>query len=81
MFLWLRAEPTGRWAGNAAMSQVIESADTVGAGVRRGRRIPVIWIIPLLALAIGAWLAWDTYSKRGSHDHRLVRQRRGAAGR
>ena len=24
-----------------------------------------MWLIPLLAIAIGAWLAWDTYSKRG----------------
>ena len=29
------------------------------------RRIPAIWIIPLLAIAIGAWLAWDTLSKEG----------------
>ncbi len=47
------------------MSQIAEFADVVGAGVRRRRRIPAIWIIPLLALAIGAWLAWDTYSKKG----------------
>jgi paraquat-inducible protein B len=25
----------------------------------------VIWAIPLLAIAIGGWLAWDTLSKRG----------------
>jgi paraquat-inducible protein B len=25
----------------------------------------VIWIIPLVAVAIGAWLAWDTWSKQG----------------
>ncbi len=31
----------------------------------RRRRIPVIWIIPLLAIAIGIYLAWDTYSKEG----------------
>src|SRR5271165_2383296 len=24
-----------------------------------------MWLIPLLAVAIGAWLAWDTLSKRG----------------
>ncbi len=35
------------------------------AATRRSRRIPVIWIIPLLAIAIGGWLAWDTFSKRG----------------
>jgi paraquat-inducible protein B len=29
------------------------------------RRIPAIWLIPLVAVAIGAWLAWDTLSKEG----------------
>ena len=24
-----------------------------------------MWLIPLLAIAIGGWLAWDTLSKRG----------------
>ncbi|MGH7031969.1 MAG: intermembrane transport protein PqiB [Stellaceae bacterium] len=32
---------------------------------RRRRRVSVIWIIPLVAVAIGAWLAWDTWSKEG----------------
>jgi len=32
---------------------------------RGKRRIPAIWIIPLLAVAIGLWLGWDTYSKKG----------------
>jgi len=27
--------------------------------------LPVIWLIPLVAIAIGAWLAWDTLSKDG----------------
>ncbi len=31
----------------------------------KSRRIPLIWIVPLVTLLIGAWLAWDTYSKRG----------------
>lgn len=35
------------------------------ATTRRARRIPIIWIIPLVAVAIGVWLAWDTYSKKG----------------
>jgi paraquat-inducible protein B len=35
------------------------------ATVRRRRRIPLVWIIPLLTGLIAAWLAWDTYSKRG----------------
>ena len=29
------------------------------------RRISVIWVIPLIAIAIGIWLAWDTLSKEG----------------
>ncbi len=35
------------------------------AGVHRRRRIPLVWLIPLLTALIGAWLAWDTFSKRG----------------
>ncbi len=41
---------------------------STGAGaalMRRRRRIPIIWIIPVLAIAIGAWLAWDTVSSQG----------------
>lgn len=44
----------------AAPSQPVPVAKT-----RRSRRIPLVWIVPLITLAIGAWLAWDTYSKRG----------------
>jgi paraquat-inducible protein B len=35
------------------------------AATRRARRVSVIWIIPLVAVLIGAWLAWTTLSKRG----------------
>ncbi|HEV3142787.1 MAG TPA: MlaD family protein, partial [Gemmataceae bacterium] len=35
------------------------------ASVRRSRRISVMWLIPLVAIAIGGWLAWDTLSKEG----------------
>ena len=35
------------------------------ATTRRSRRISIIWIVPLVAVAIGAWLAWDTLSKEG----------------
>jgi paraquat-inducible protein B len=27
--------------------------------------VPVIWIIPIVAIAIGGWLAWSTLSKEG----------------
>ncbi len=44
--------------------------ERVGAGVptaarRRQRRIPLIWLVPLITALIGAWLAWDTLSKKG----------------
>jgi paraquat-inducible protein B len=35
------------------------------SGIRKRRRFPVIWAIPLVAIAIGAWLAWDTLRKEG----------------
>jgi paraquat-inducible protein B len=33
--------------------------------VHRTRRLPVIWVIPIVAVLIGVWLAWDTLSKEG----------------
>src|SRR6266581_8889114 len=45
---------------NLAEPRVIPHAST-----RRSRRVSAIWIIPLVAVAIGAWLAWDTLSKEG----------------
>jgi paraquat-inducible protein B len=33
--------------------------------IDRKRRISLIWLIPIVAVLIGAWLIWDTYSKRG----------------
>lgn len=47
------------------MSDIGEPPPHARATTRRARRVPVIWIIPLVAVAIGAWLAWDTMSKRG----------------
>jgi paraquat-inducible protein B len=29
------------------------------------RRFPLIWLVPLITAAIGLWLPWATYSKRG----------------
>jgi paraquat-inducible protein B len=37
----------------------------VTAPVRHRRRIPLVWIVPILTALIGGWLAWDTFSKRG----------------
>ncbi len=28
-------------------------------------RFSFVWLVPLVALAIGGWLAWDSYAKRG----------------
>ena len=48
------------------MSDVAEQRAAVPrATTRRSRRISVIWVIPLVAVAIGGWLAWDTWSKEG----------------
>ncbi len=47
------------------MSNLAEPPVLARATTRRGRRVSVIWVIPLVALAIGAWLAWDTLSKEG----------------
>ncbi|HEY6982699.1 intermembrane transport protein PqiB [Reyranella sp.] len=35
------------------------------AAKRPARRIPLVWIVPVVTALIGAWLAWDTFSKRG----------------
>ena len=47
------------------MAEYTEQHRFPQARARRGRRISVIWSIPLVALLIGAWLAWDTLSKEG----------------
>ena len=47
------------------MSNLSEPPVLARATARRSRRLSVIWVIPLVALAIGAWLLWDTLSKEG----------------
>jgi len=47
------------------MTNLAESRALPQAATRRSRRISIIWIVPLVAVAIGAWLAWDTLSKEG----------------
>lgn len=47
------------------MSDTISPPTRHTARTRRSRRVPVIWLIPIMAVAIGAWLAWDTLSKEG----------------
>jgi paraquat-inducible protein B len=48
-----------------SMSETLPPPTRHTASARRSRRIPVIWLIPIIAIAIGAWLAWDTLSKEG----------------
>jgi paraquat-inducible protein B len=47
------------------MSNLAEQRVIPQAAARRSRRVSIIWIVPLVAVAIGAWLAWDTLSKEG----------------
>ncbi len=39
--------------------------DLPQANTRPASSWSAIWILPLIALAIGAWLAWEAYSERG----------------
>ena len=47
------------------METEADAAPVPTAAVRRSRRIPLIWTVPLITALIGGWLAWDTFSKRG----------------
>jgi paraquat-inducible protein B len=47
------------------MSEVASEPGLVRATTRRSRRPSAIWLIPVIAVAIGLWLAWDTLSKEG----------------
>src|SRR6266851_5689154 len=47
------------------MSNLSEPPALARASTRRSRRVSIIWVIPLVAVAIGAYLAWDTLSKEG----------------
>ncbi len=46
-------------------SGAVPKSPLATAPVRHRRRIPLVWIVPILTALIGLWLAWDTYSKRG----------------
>src|SRR6202521_2970505 len=47
------------------MTNVAEPRVMPHASTRRSRLVSAICIIPLVAVAIGGWLAWDTLSKEG----------------
>ena len=47
------------------MSEAAGEPVLARASTRRARRFSAIWLLPIVAVAIGAWLAWDTLSKEG----------------
>src|SRR5262245_2462766 len=47
------------------MTNLTEQRTLPNAATRRSRRISIIWIVPLVAVLIGGYLAWDTLSKEG----------------
>jgi len=47
------------------LSDTGEASPLPVAPIRKGRRFPIIWLVPIVAIGIGAWLAWDTLSKEG----------------
>src|SRR5215831_13185640 len=47
------------------MADPIPTRPLPQSATRRSRRVSIVWIVPLVAVAIGAWLAWDTLSKEG----------------
>ena len=47
------------------MPDTHEQTSLPRASTRRSRRISAIWSIPLVAVAVAAWLVWDTLSKEG----------------
>jgi paraquat-inducible protein B len=52
-------------AVNPEANAMSEPRNLERTAVHQSRRLPVIWAIPIIAIAIGAWLAWDTLSKEG----------------
>jgi paraquat-inducible protein B len=47
------------------MSETASEPGLIRASTRRSRRVSAIWLLPIVAIAIGLWLAWDTLSKEG----------------
>ncbi len=47
------------------MSDAVGDPTLAHASTRRSRRPSPIWLLPLIAAAIAAWLTWDTLSRRG----------------
>ena len=47
------------------MSSALQPTAPAHARVTRRGRFSLIWLIPIITVLIGGWLAWDTLSKRG----------------
>ncbi len=47
------------------MSSALQPTAPAHARVTRRGRFSLIWLIPIVTVLIGGWLAWDTLSKRG----------------
>src|ERR1700720_4258713 len=47
------------------MTNLAEQQTLPRAPTRHSRRFSIIWIVPLVAVALGAWPAWDPLSKEG----------------
>jgi paraquat-inducible protein B len=60
------------------MSNIAEQRVLLQAATRRPRRFSIIWIVPLGAVAIGAWLAWDTLSKEGRRSRSRSTEAKGS---
>ena len=43
----------------------VAGGPVASASVRHRRRIPLVWIVPILTALIAGWLAWHTFSQRG----------------
>ena len=50
------SEGSSRQDGSGDLPQVV---------VAKGRGVSLIWLVPILALAIGAYMAWDAFENRG----------------
>lgn len=57
--------PPGSASGSPAPEDPGVRSAVGAASVRRRRRLPLVWLVPILTALIAGWLAWDTFSKRG----------------
>jgi paraquat-inducible protein B len=68
--IWRTAFETARTPalpqdGSLHMTDLMEPPVEARAVTHRARRISIVWVIPLVAIAIGVWLGWQTLSKEG----------------